>query len=116
MSPPFEVAGHVPVVDRRDEEAVPVGRVIAQLVRFARALLGEQRFPAGADLRPRTECAIAKPGSISTARLSSGIAVGLPYREIRRGVGLQASSDVVADLERRRVLLEGRERFADTRY
>jgi len=44
----FEVAGHVPVINRHDEEAIAVGRVIAQLVGFAAALFAEDGFPAGA--------------------------------------------------------------------
>ena len=44
----LEVAGHLPVVNRHDEEAIAVGRVIAQLVGFARALFAEDVFAASA--------------------------------------------------------------------
>ena len=44
----FEVAGHVPVINRHDEEAIAVARVIAQPVGFAGALFAEDGFAAGA--------------------------------------------------------------------
>ena len=110
----FEVAGHLPVINRHDEEAIAVGRVIAQLVGFAGALFAEDGLPARAvqqaQLRMRNrETWIDLDGAFEQRDRR-----WRADRAIRRAVGLQRVERGGAGLlERCRVLPHGGQRFAD---